>query len=237
MTKQSWLVTALVALSSTPVHAQSTSAQGTAAAGKTNPSEAVEASSSLHSATEHDEDSGAPPLFSSVHHVGGYGGASVMYSRIAGKDGVLVGGEGAVLLDHRLALGGAGYGWTRDTRGPADVDGVPRNLEVGYGGFLARYSVLTGGLIYGSLGALVGAGATALRRDSENELREEARADASDSFFVFEPQLSVQVNLLRWMRIGVQGGYRITSGLGHLGYTEKDIDGLTLGGTLQFGGL
>jgi hypothetical protein len=221
MAKHCWLVTALMALSSVPVHAQSTSAQGTA----------------TKSSSEHAEDSGAPPLFSSVDHIGGYGGPSVMYSRIAGQDGVLVGGEGAVLLDHRLALGGAGYGWTRDTRGPTDVDGVPRDLEVGYGGFLVRYSLFTGGPLYGSLGAIVGAGAVNLSRNSQNERAEDARDDANDSFFVFEPQLSVQVNLLRWMRIGLQGGYRITSGLGHLGYTESDINGLTLGGTLQFGGL
>ncbi len=211
MAKHCWLVTALLALSSASAHAEATS--------------------------EKAEDVGAPPLFSSVRHVGGYGGPSVMYSRIAGKDGVLVGGEGAVLLDHRLALGGAGYGWTRDSSAPADVDGVPRDLTVGYGGFLVRYSLLTGGPIYGSLGALVGAGGITLARNSDDDRSEDARSDQSDSFFVFEPQLSVQVNLLSWMRIGLQGGYRITSGLGHLGYTEQDIDGVTLGGTLQFGGL
>jgi hypothetical protein len=210
MAKHCWLIAALMVLSSFPARAQSAT-------------------------SEKAEDAGAPPLFSSVQHVGGYGGPSILYSRVAGEDGVLVGGEGAVLLDHRLALGGAGYGWTRDTSGPADVDGVPRDLVLGYGGFLARYSLFTGGPLYGSFGILVGAGALTLRRDSENDLREDARDDASDSFFVFEPQLSVQVNLLRWMRIGLQGGYRITSGLGHLGYTEKDIDALTLGGTLQFG--
>jgi hypothetical protein len=117
------------------------------------------------------------------------------------------------------------------------VDGVPRDLAVGYGGFLVRYSVLTGGPLYGSVGALVGAGALTLHRDTEHDASGDHHADASDSFFVFEPQLSLQVNLLRWMRIGLQGGYRITNGLGHLGYTEQDIDGLTLGGTLQFGSL
>jgi hypothetical protein len=189
------------------------------------------------SPSDPDDTGAAPPLFSSVRHVGGYGGPSVMYSRIAGRDGVLVGGEGAVLIDHRLALGGAGYGWTRDASGPADVDGVPRDLRVGYGGFLVRYSILTSSLVYGSLGGLVGAGAATLHRNTEDEQRADARADATDAFFVFEPQLSIQINLLRWMRVGVQGGYRITSGVGGLGYRERDIDGMTLGGTLQFGRL
>jgi len=182
-------------------------------------------------------DSEPPTLFGSVNHVGGYGGLSVMYSSIAGNDGVLVGGEGAVLVEHRLALGGAGYGWTRETRGLADVDGTPRDLEVGYGGFMLRYSILTGSLVYGSLGAVIGGGAVMLHADTDDADLEDDAGDATDEFFVFEPQLSVQINLMRWMRLGLQGGYRITSGVGRLGYTESDINGFTLGGTLQFGRL
>lgn len=99
---------------------------------------------------------------------------------------------------------------------------------------MVRYSVITGSLVYGSLGALVGGGAVALHRDSEDDAID---SSSTDDFFVFEPQLSVQVNLLSWMRIGLQGGYRITSGISSFGYSEADINGLTLGGTLQFGRL
>jgi hypothetical protein len=183
-------------------------------------------------------DSEPPTLFGSVNHVGGYGGLSVMYSSIAGNDGVLVGGEGAVLVEHRLALGGAGYGWTREMRGFADVDGTPRDLEVGYGGFVLRYSILTGSLVYGSLGAVIGGGAVMLHADTDDDdALDNGGGDETDEFFVVEPQLSVQINLMRWMRLGLQGGYRITSGVGRLGYTESDINGFTLGGTLQFGRL
>jgi hypothetical protein len=183
------------------------------------------------------DDLGPPTLLQSVGHVGGYGGLTVAYSRVAGAGGALVGGEGGVLIQHRLSFGGAGYGWTRDTRGPADIDGVPRDLQVGYGGLLVRYSVLTGSPVYASVGALVGGGALVLQRDSENDRGGAGRRDATDAFFVFEPQLSVQANLLRWMRVGFQVGYRLTSGLGRLGYTESDLDAFTVGGTLQFGRL
>ncbi len=183
------------------------------------------------------DDLGPPTLLQSVRHVGGYGGLTVAYSRLAGAGGALVGGEGGVLIDHHLSFGGAGYGWTRDTRGPADVDGVPRDLQVGYGGFVLRYSVLTGTPIYGSIGALIGGGALVLHRDSETDRSATGRGDAADAFFAFEPQASVQANLLRWMRIGLQLGYRLTSGLGRLGYTESDLNGITLGGTIQFGRL
>jgi hypothetical protein len=184
--------------------------------------------------TASDQYGGPTTLFNPATHFGGYGGLSVLYSRVAGEDGALVGVEGGLLVDHALTIGGAGYGWTRDERGPADIDGTPRNLQLGYGGLLLRYSVLTGTPVYGSIGALVGGGAIALDRDTDGDDHEQ-HTDAVDAFFVFEPQVSVQVNLVRWMRVGVQGGYRITSGLGHLGYTEGDINALTLGGTVQFG--
>ena len=228
MTKLCLLVVAWIGLVSGPAQAQSAPDDGNTAAAGGQPAAPPAAPRAAA------EDSGPPTLFGSVSHVGGYGGASVMYSRIAGNDGVLVGGEGAVLIDHRLALGGAGYGWTREAQGPVDMDGVPRDLEVGYGGFMVRYSVITGSLVYGSLGALVGGGAVALHRDSEDDAID---SSSTDDFFVFEPQLSVQVNLLSWMRIGLQGGYRITSGVSSFGYSEADINGLTLGGTLQFGRL
>src|SRR6188768_4248775 len=61
--------------------------------------------------------SGPPTLFGSGLHVGGYGGLGVMYSRIADRDGALVGAEGGVLVDHRLAVGAAGYAWSPDMRG------------------------------------------------------------------------------------------------------------------------
>lgn len=184
--------------------------------------------------TASDQYGGPTTLFKPATDIGGYGGMSVLYSQVDGDDGALVGVEGGLLVDHRLTLGGAGYGWTRDERGPADTDGIPRNLRLGYGGLLLRYSVLTGTPVYGSVGALVGGGALALDRDTHGDDHEN-HDNAVDAFFVFEPQLSVQVNLVRWMRLGVQGGYRITSGLGHLGYTEGDINALTLGGTVQFG--
>jgi hypothetical protein len=238
MTKVCLLAVAWIGLVSAPALAQSVSGEGNLAAAEGQSAAPARADGNASSSAEAlTEDSGPPTLFGSVSHVGGYGGLSVMYSRMAGEDGVLVGGEGAVLIDHRLSLGGGGYGWARDSRGPADVDGVPRDLEVGYGGFMIRYSLITGGLVYGSVGALVGGGAVALHRDSGNDAMDDRHDAATDAFFVFEPQVSVQVNLLRWMRVGLQGGYRITSGIDQFGYSEADINGLTLGGTLQFGRL
>ena len=58
------------------------------------------------------DDDGPPLLFGKSLEIGGYGSVDVAYSRMFGEDGALVGLQGALLLDHRLSLGIAGYGWT-----------------------------------------------------------------------------------------------------------------------------
>jgi hypothetical protein len=86
-------------------------------------------------------DSGPPLLFGKKLEVGGYGGLDVAYSRMFGRDGALVGAQGALLLDHRLSLGVAGYGWTNSQSAPPDAAGNPQRFETGYGGATIRYAL------------------------------------------------------------------------------------------------
>src|SRR5688572_2496944 len=44
--------------------------------------------------------------------VGAYGGIGAAYTRFMDRDSALMSIEGALLLDHRLSLGAAGYGFT-----------------------------------------------------------------------------------------------------------------------------
>jgi hypothetical protein len=52
---------------------------------------------------------------------------------------------------------------------------------------------------------------------------------------MFEPLLGVHVNFTRWMRMGVDAGYRLTSGIGKFGFTGSDFNGVSLGGNIGFG--
>jgi hypothetical protein len=164
--------------------------------------------------------------------VGGYGGLAVVYSPVADKPGALVGAEGALLLGHAFSIGIAGFGWTRDdVYGPDDSLGYPRKLRFGYGGGVVRYAFQTGTPFYASVGAIVGAGALGLQRRYDDQIRR----DDTDRFFVFEPQLRVHANVVRWMRVGLQGGYRLTAVVAKVGYGEADFNGLTAGGNVEFG--
>ena len=58
--------------------------------------------------------------------------------------------------EHRLTLGGAGYGFSRTPGGPPAADGTSRQFSSGYGGFVIRYAVYSDIPLYASFGVLIG---------------------------------------------------------------------------------
>lgn len=184
-------------------------------------------------------DPGPPVLLSGKHlTLGGYGGLSVVGSSMKGKGVVYVGGEGALLVDHRLAIGLAGYGLASHISGPDDIYGDPQRLGFGYGGFLLRYHFLDKRPYYFSVGALVGAGGVTYMHDGDRS-RSDNRASNDrdpDAVFVAEPSINGHLNLTRWARVGAQISYRFVSGVNNLtDIREKDLSGFAYGGNIQFG--
>lgn len=173
-------------------------------------------------------------------HIGGYGGLSVHGTSIHRTGGLLLGGEGALLLDHRLALGLAGYGLTSEVRGPDFADGEESILGFGYGGAILRYHLVSErSPVTASLGTLIGAGGLtlikkAVSEDFEYEYDYEEDTAAS-AFFVAEPSVQVNLHLTKWMRFGVSGGYRFVRGPSLRGISAGELEGITAGGHAQFG--
>jgi hypothetical protein len=179
--------------------------------------------------------------------VGAYAGLGGAYTRLMGEDSGLVSFEVAVLLDHRLSLGLAGYAFTRTPRGPVGTDGAAQQFGAGYGGLALRYSVFGGLPVYGTFGLVLGAGAVNLHRDDgwDNEAswddgystRDDRNWDAGrfDTFLFAQPELALNSNVTRWLRLGATVGYRFTGGIGRFGLAESDLNGLVVGGNIQLG--
>jgi hypothetical protein len=191
---------------------------------------------------------GPPLLLGGGKHVrlGAYGGIGGGYTRLMGQDSGLVSFEGALLFDHRLSLGVAGYGFTRTPAGPLANDGGAQQFGAGYGGFALRYSVFGGLPIYGTFGVVMGAGAVNLRRadgftyeaswDSRyGEDNRDSETGHFDPFLFVQPELALNANVTRWLRLGATLGYRFTGGVGRFGLSESDINGIVAGGNLQLG--
>lgn len=191
-----------------------------------------------------------PPLLLSngkQFKLGGYGSLGGAYTRLMGRDSGLMSLEAAFLLDHRLSLGVIGYGFTRTPSGPDARDGTPQEFGAGYGGFAVRYSVFSGLPVYGTFGLVLGAGAIGLHRDNgwddegdwndgwDDDDDHGLRSTRIDPFLFAQPEVALNANVTRWLRLGATVGYRFTGGVGRFGLQESDINGIVAGGNIQLG--
>ena len=194
-------------------------------------------------------DDEAPPLVGGDLWIGGYGGISASHANFFGNDGALVGVEGAVLLNRRLSIGMAAYGFTNPASAPR-LDSIDRDLEVGYGGLVGRYSFLFGSPVYVTVGALVGPGVIVAAPHRESwgeddwddddyrdryERDDDVRREHVDVFTVVQPEATLHLNVTRWARLGVTVGYRAAFEVGKFGKDNDDVSGLVAGANLQFG--
>ncbi len=189
-----------------------------------------------------------PPLLLGPGKVklGAYGSLGVAYTHMLHRDGVATDFAAAVLIDHRISIGLAGYLFSRTPKGPANLDGTPREFSTVYGGLLLRYAVFADFPVYGSLGVLVGGGALVLRdrwdyyrRDRDLELEDEddyvTRRETAEGYFVAQPDITLHVNATRWLRFGVTGGYRFATAVERFGYDSTAMSGAVVGGNVELG--
>ena len=178
--------------------------------------------------------------------IGAYASLGGAYTRMIGHDSGLVSFEGALLLDHRFSIGFAGYGFTRTPPGPRAFDGSRQQFGAGYGGLALRYSVFGGLPVYGTFGLVLGAGAVSLHRangwDDQGNWQVGFEYDSNssdvgrfDAFLFAQPEVALNTNVTRWLRLGASLGYRFTGGVSRFDLSESDLNGIVAGGKLELG--
>jgi hypothetical protein len=166
---------------------------------------------------------------------GGYGGPLVKVSSFDGSGAFFVGGRGGWLINHRLLIGGAGMGQTLNVAAPPESrERYPRarNLEFGYGGFLLGYHIAPERPVHGFASVLVAGGGLVLsNRDADPDTDADVGHDG-DGVFVMEPELAIEANVLRFMRLQLSLSYRIVQDVELAGLDNGDASGV--GGGLSF---
>jgi hypothetical protein len=167
---------------------------------------------------------------------GGFGGPLLGYTRLNGADAVMVGGRGGWLINHRLVIGGGGWGVASRVPVPAGATAneADHQLVLGYGGFWTEYIVAPGRLLHGSVAVLVGAGGLTYTR-FRGPTGVEDRETESDPIFVLEPSVNAELNLTGFMRLAMFVGYRAVSGVDLTGLSTRDVAGFVGGAMLKFG--
>jgi hypothetical protein len=166
---------------------------------------------------------------------GGYGGPVLMYSRIQGRDALFFGGRGGWIANHHFVFGAGGFGLVSRIAPPEGAPDIGEALrtEFGYGGLWLEYILLPDKLVHASIGTLLGGGAVSYSRLRRTERQD--REVESDVVFAVEPVLSVELNLVRFLRVAAGVGYRHVGSVDLTGLRQEDLSGFTGSVMLKFG--
>lgn len=180
---------------------------------------------------------------------GGYGALSFGYTQLDKKEAMLAGIRGGWIIDHHVTIGLAGYGFVNDF----DYDEYhyyetsEENLAGGYGGLLIEPTIAPYFPVHVTFPLLIGAGGIASYKDQcycDDEWDDDGdhcyscwdqRYEDADAFFIFEPGVELELNVVKFMRISIGGSYRWTSNVSLEGYDKDLLHGFSGKFSLKFG--
>jgi len=162
---------------------------------------------------------------------GGYGALHTSVGNVNGQTGVFIGGQGAWIINHRIGLGGKGYGLVNTV----EVDNMENiKLDFGCGGVLLEYIIASDKLIHCNVNSMIGGGGVKYAVIDYQESHTDIDY-SEDSFFVFEPGVDLILNVNHYFRIGVGATYRVVSGVNYGTLSNSDFSGVAGHLVLKFG--
>lgn len=162
--------------------------------------------------------------------VGWFIGIESGYSQFDNRDVWLGGMNFGMIIDHRLSIGLAGQGWynREEMYFPDATDTAGAYLEGGYGGLLLEYTLFPKSAVHLTFPVLIGGGAVSYVSKNEYLEWDEDEWDthhvvlADDVFFVIEPGVRAEINVLSFMRLNAGISYRYTDNF-QLVNTSNDL--------------
>ncbi len=174
-------------------------------------------------------------LFSSNEN-GGYGAFSIAYAEINGEDALTIGGRGGWIIGHSLSLGFGGCGYFNNFA--FDENDIKYNLAGGHGGMYLEPIILPKFPVHLSIPLFVGAGGISYIEYSNNvdPFAEEGTPLETSSYFIAEPGVEVEFNMLKHFRLCLGVYYTYTTKI-RIDQIKDDypLEGLRYGLTFKFG--
>jgi hypothetical protein len=172
---------------------------------------------------------------------GGYAAISVGYTQIDKQDVMTLGGRAAWVIDHHVAVGLAGKAFMNSVFIEGDFPYTSENglyLSGGYGGFFVEPVVAPNFPIHVAFPILIGGGGFVLNDHTWHDYSWEDEYYEPydwDSYFVVEPGVEVELNVVKFLRLAFGVSYCFTSEL-HISEVPKDMmNGFNGNVTFKFG--
>ena len=142
---------------------------------------------------------------------GGYGAFGVGYTTIDGKDAILINFKGAWVINHNIALGFAGSGFFNNL--DKTTTSNDQYLGGGYGGFYFEPILFPKSPVHLAFPILIGGGGVSTVPHNYWDWDNSYYPYDYDIFFVFEPGVELEINMVKFFRIALGASYRLTNGI------------------------
>lgn len=177
-------------------------------------------------------------LFGGTHTNGFYLSYDLGFGNFDNYQTVETGGRLAWIIDHSVALGlyGNGFVSASDFDKMIDNKNTSITLAGGYGGFFVEPIILPKKPIHISIPLMVGVGgATYDTFGIDEDSFDHFGNGHADAFMVLKAGAELELNMLRFFRIGLGASYRYVYGLNLEGFGKNDLNGITGTIALKFG--
>jgi len=159
-----------------------------------------------------------------------YGGPVFKVGSFNGKTGLLSGGRGALIINHKFAIGGGGYGMITDLKlDKVSYNEKPIYMDLDYGGFEMEYINNSDKVVHWAIHTLLGRGTVKLIEHNPTVTIE------TDKIYFAEPGLDLDINICSWFRIGLGASYRFSMGLDIQEISSKYLNGFSGQMVFKFG--
>lgn len=176
-------------------------------------------------------------LFGGKHKAnGGYGALMFNYGDMAGEGVFLLGARGSWVFNHSFSMGIGGYGITNAVG--YDFYNTSNNqllINGGYGGLFIEPIIASRWPIHIALPILFGVGGIAYGEVSYADGDYWTDAAYTDVVLVVEPGVSIEMNVTKFFRLGLNATYRYFQGVTYAGVGKESLNGISGGLTMKFG--
>jgi hypothetical protein len=150
---------------------------------------------------------------------GGFMGVTVKLADINHYNTVLVGGNMGALFNDNFMLGAGGYGISSTNSFDGKIDEFvsttqPLYLYGGYGGLILGYKLFPNEIVHVSIPVLIGGGGFEISDIEGNNVNDISINNTVEqtTALVIEPSIEAEVNVTKFFRIAIGGGYRLVQG-------------------------
>jgi hypothetical protein len=141
--------------------------------------------------------------------IGAYGAFTVGYTSLGGKDAIIIGGQGVWLVSDMLGLGLSGDGFLSSKTKNAFGGNNEYSIGGGCFGLLVEPTFFADNTFQISIPTIIGGGG--VRYITYTELDDGRQPNLSDIYFLFEPGVEVEYNMVKYLKVSFGISYRFTS--------------------------